>query len=108
MARLDPVIAERARRAVRSLAEEARVEAAFVFGSRVDGTPDQWSDIDIAAFVQGLEEWDIERRAQASARVQGIAGDDIELHLFPAVHFKSAPKASFAAYVQRMGVQIET
>jgi predicted nucleotidyltransferase len=106
VARLDPVIANRARRAIQVLAAEASVEAAYVFGSQVEASADDWSDIDIAAFVLGVEEWDIERRAIAAARTQRSAGDDIELHLFPAFMHTEAPPASFAAYVKRHGVRL--
>ena len=108
MARLDPVIAYRARKAISVLEDEAQVEAAYVFGSQVYGSADDWSDIDIAVFVVGVEKWDIERRAIAAARTQRIAGDDIEVHLFPAFLHTSAPSASFAAYVRRHGVRLTT
>jgi predicted nucleotidyltransferase len=56
-----------------------QVRAGYVFGSHVDGTPDAYSDIDLAVFVEGLEAWDIFQRADMTALVQGEVGDNIEL-----------------------------
>jgi len=107
MARLDPVIAAKALKAIGALGSEATVRGAYVFGSQVEDRADRWSDIDVAAFVDGVEHWDVERRAMASARAQRVAGDDVELHFFPAAHLEHPPLASFAAYVQKTGVILE-
>ena len=107
MARVNPVIEQRAARAVRALAPHMQVCAAYIFGSHVDGTPDTYSDIDLAVFVQGAETWDIFRRADITALVQREAGDDIELHYFPAQALQTPDSASFAAYVLRQGIPIK-
>jgi predicted nucleotidyltransferase len=107
MAALDTTVALRARRALSEVSSEAVVQAAYVFGSQVDGTADEWSDIDIAAFIDGLESWDIMRRARASARAQKAVGDDIEFHLFPSTALENPEPASFAAYILRVGVRLD-
>jgi predicted nucleotidyltransferase len=76
----NPVIEQRVVQALRVLGRHMTVCAGYVFGSHVDGTPDAYSDIDLAVFVEGLERWDIFQRADMTALVQGEVGDDIELH----------------------------
>ncbi|MDD5308668.1 MAG: nucleotidyltransferase domain-containing protein [Deltaproteobacteria bacterium] len=107
MGRVDTVTAARARRAIDVLSGEAVVRAAYIFGSQAEGTADEWSDIDLAAFVEGVESWDIERRALAAVRMQKIAGDDMELHLFPAASLSNPEPASFVAYILRCGARVE-
>lgn len=107
MAVFDAVIEQRVREAVSVLSEEADVRAVYVFGSQVEGTPRDFSDIDVAVFVNGLKDWDLRRRAQASARVQKEVGDDVELHFFFSETLANPPKASFALYILREGIPIE-
>jgi predicted nucleotidyltransferase len=106
MVDLDTVIIRRARDAVHVLMRLARVRAAYIFGSLTSGTADTFSDIDIAAFVEGLEQWDFRSRARAVANVQREAGDDVEIHFFRAEDLTDPPTASFASYVLRHGIQI--
>jgi len=106
MARLNPVIQRRAARAVRVLVPHVKIRAAYVFGSHVDGTPDAYSDIDLAVFVEDMEAWDLFRRAEMTARVQGEVGDDIELHYFAAQALASPDPASFVAHVVGHGLPI--
>jgi predicted nucleotidyltransferase len=54
-----------------------KVCAGYVFGSHIDGTPDAYSDIDLAVFVEGLEAWEMFRRADLTTLVQDEVGDDI-------------------------------
>jgi predicted nucleotidyltransferase len=84
MALSSPLIEQRAVQALRVLARHMKVRAGYVFGSHVDGTPDAYSDIDLAVFVEGLEAWDIFQRANMTALVQGEVGDNSELQYFPA------------------------
>ncbi|RLC46068.1 MAG: hypothetical protein DRH70_06275 [Candidatus Coatesbacteria bacterium] len=107
MAVIDDVILRRARAALSVIARQARVRAAFLFGSHVEGRADEFSDIDIAAFVEGAEQWNLTRRVRAAIEAQREIGDDIELHFFAAELLDNAPRASFAAYVQSHGVRIE-
>ncbi len=106
MAQLDSAIEERARAAVVSLSRFAKVTAAYLFGSQVEGRADQWSDIDLAVFVEGVEAWTLHDRARIAARVQKEAGDDIELHFFPAQALQHHHNASFAAWVLDHGVRL--
>ncbi len=107
MAVINSVIQRRAAQAVRVLAPHVKICAAYVFGSHVDGTPDAYSDIDLAVFVEDMEAWDIFRRADVTAHVQGKVGDDLELHYFAAQALVSPDPASFAAHVLSHGLPIK-
>ncbi len=107
MAVVDAVIQERARQAVSILSRDVHLVEAYLFGSHVEGSPDEWSDIDLAVFVAGVEEWGLFRRARMSARVHEEVGNDIELHYFPASVLPDPERASFASWVMRHGVPIE-
>lgn len=84
MAVLNAEIERRAVEATKALACRGTVIAAYVFGSHVTGRADEWSDIDVAAFMEGIESWDFWHRTQVMAQVQMEVGYDIEPHLFPA------------------------
>ena len=103
MAVVDAVIEEKARAALRVLARRARVRAAYLFGSRVEGTADPWSDIDVAAFIDGADRWDLRQRVNVRVETREQVGDDVELHIFPASSYDNPPRASFAQYVLKHG-----
>ncbi len=106
MAQLDIAVEQRARAAVAYLSRFTTVTAAYLFGSQVEGRADQWSDIDLGVFVEGLRAWDLHDRARIAAQVQKEAGDDIELHFFPAESLHRHHSASFAAWVLDHGVRL--
>jgi predicted nucleotidyltransferase len=103
----DAVIEERAKLAVRALSRAAKVRMAYLFGSHLEGTADQYSDIDLGVFVEGLENWDLPKMVQISAAVQKEVGDDVELHYFTARQFSNPQRGSFAAFVIRHGKPIK-
>jgi predicted nucleotidyltransferase len=103
---LAPDVTQKALVAVRTLGRFGVVRAAYVFGSHAEGSADQWSDIDVAAFMEGVESWDLRRHARAMSHAQKEAGIDVEAHLFPASALDDPEPASFAAYVQRHGVRV--
>lgn len=92
--------------ALRVLGRHVRIAGAFVFGSQVEGTSDEYSDIDLAVFVEGCEDWGIRRCAQTAALVQREAGDNIEIHFFSAKALTNSEPASFATYVKERGVKV--
>jgi len=57
--------------------------------------------------MEGVEQWDIPRRAQAMVLVQMEAGADFEVHLFPAAAAKAPPPGSFADFVLRHGAPLD-
>ena len=70
MALLDDRVKNKALAAAEILARLSPVRAAYVFGSHVEGRADQWSDIDMAAFMEGIDNWDLQKRARAMALVR--------------------------------------
>ncbi len=106
MSTLHPDVKRRALVAAEILARLGVVRAAYVFGSHVEGRADTWSDIDVAAFMEGVETWDIQKRAQAMALVMEEAGSDVEAHLLPASALDNPPSGGFAEYILRHGVPI--
>jgi predicted nucleotidyltransferase len=107
MAALDPVTKQRLDSALLAVAKRVPLAAAYFFGSRAEGRGDRWSDYDVAVFIGGTEGWDLTDLAQFAAAVQGEAGDDIELHAFPAAAWPTPHPASFAAYILQHGVPLE-
>ena len=103
---LDEKVGQRGRQVVSFVSKQAVVRAAFIFGSQAAGTADEDSDIDIALFIEGVEDWDIARRIRLIVDTQRELGDDLELHLFPANSFESPERASFAAYVKTRGISL--
>ena len=106
MAVVDAVIADRAVEAVRVIGRWGRVRAAYLFGSQAQGTADQWSDIDVAAFLEGIEDWDLQRRATAMALVMEEAGSNVEAHLLPVSALQKPEPGSFAEHILKHGVRI--
>jgi predicted nucleotidyltransferase len=106
MRTLDTAIESRALAAVEVLSGLGAVRAAYLFGSHVEGTPDRWSDIDVAVFMEGVENWDIHQRAEAMALVMEKVGSDVDAHLFPASSLDDPPRGSFAEYILRHGIRI--
>ncbi len=107
MAVLSAEIKRRAMAAADVLSRQGNIRAVYIFGSHIEGSPGRWSDIDVAVFIEGVETWDIRRRARAMAQVQREVGFDVEVHLFPASAHESPDPAGFAEYIQRHGVKIE-
>lgn len=106
MVTLDDRVRRRALAAAEALGRRGVVRAAYVFGSQVEGRADEWSDIDVAAFMEGIDSWDIWRRARIIAQVQKEVGFEIETHLFPARFLKDPQPGSFAEYVIEHGILI--
>ena len=109
MSRVDEVIEAKARKALQVVNRNVTVVAAYLFSSQVTGNADQWSDIDLAVFAEGVEAWDIRDRAKAAVRVQKEAGDELEVHFFPASALQGGNRdsAGFATWILTHGVEIQ-
>ncbi len=106
MAVLDADIERRAAIAADIANEMSPLRAAYVFGSYVEGHPHRWSDVDVALFLTGLEDWDTRQRARVLVRIQREAGMDIEAHLFPASSLDNPEPGSFVAHILATGVPV--
>lgn len=107
MAPLDEMTQNRMRIALRALSRRARPVAAYLFGSRAEGRADEWSDYDLAVFIEGAEHWDLPSLARFCAEIQKEAGDDIELHIFPASQAHNPEPASFAGFIVTHGARLQ-
>ncbi len=106
MAVIDVVVERRVKQALDALSRHARVKAAYLFGSQVEGNIDEFSDIDVAAFIETRDHWDFRKRAEIAVIIQKEVGDDIDIHFFPAEALTHAEPASFAAYILKHGVPV--
>ena len=106
MVTLDAQVRLRALTAATALGRQGRLRAAYVFGSHAEGRADEWSDIDVAAFMDEIDSWDVWQRAKVIARVQKEVGYDVEPHLLSASHLTSPQPGSFAEYVIEHGIPI--
>lgn len=106
MVALNAEVRRRALETATSLHRRGIVRATFVFGSHSEGRADEWSDIDVAVFMDDVESWDLWRRTRMMTEIQKEVGFDIELHLFPASSLAGAAPGSFAEYVIQHGVMI--
>jgi predicted nucleotidyltransferase len=104
MAVPDAGVNEKALTAIKTLSRLGTVRAAYLFGSRVNSRADEWSDIDIAVFMDGFETWDIQRATHAMVLVMEEAGDDVEVHFFPTSVLEHPGRGSFAEYVLQHGI----
>ena len=103
---LDTKVKEKTQTAIRTLSRLGTVSATYLFGSQVEGRADEWSDIDIGVFMDGVENWDMQRRVQVMVLVMEEAGSDVEVHLFPSSALENPGRGSFAEYILRHGVSI--
>jgi predicted nucleotidyltransferase len=102
----DTGIKEKALLAIHILSELSTVRAAYLFGSQVNGNADEWSDIDVAVFMDDIENWDLPHQVSAATRVMAEAGDDVEVHLFPASSLDNPDRGSFAEYIIKHGLKL--
>ena len=103
---LETEVKEKTLAAIRTLSRLGTVRNAYIFGSHVEGRADEWSDIDIAVFMDEVENWDLQRRVKAMVLVMEEAGSDVEVHLFPSSTLENPGRGSFAEYILRHGVSI--
>lgn len=106
MAVIDALVEQRARDAVNVLASRANLRAAYLFGSQVEGTAREESDIDVAAFLDDLPEWGIEERVMLAIELRRAFGEDMEFHFYRGELAENPEPASFAQYILRHGVCI--
>lgn len=108
MAALSIRVKKKAIESIRIIEQFLPVQKAYLFGSHVEGLPDQWSDIDIAIFSSQVQNWDLEKRVSLISRMQKAVGYDVEIHLFPADVLEQSEGGSFANYIISHGVQLDS
>jgi len=103
---LDNMTQKRLRDVLCSITKGVYPVAVYLFGSRAEGRADQWSDYDLAVFIEGAETWDVFDVVRFCGDIQKEAGDDIELHLFAAKQVEDPEPASFASYILTHGIRL--
>jgi len=91
---------------LRYLKKKLQISKAFLFGSYVEGKPDEWSDIDIAIFSPDVEDWSIEQKAELATSVKLNCHDHVEVHIFPEDALSRARPTNFYGYIIENGRKI--
>lgn len=95
-----------AERAVVLLQAHVPVTRAYLFGSYVEGTAREDSDIDIAAFSPAVDTMDLKARVHLAVEVEREIGDPVELHLFGKKDLDEARPSNFFGYLLKRGKPI--
>lgn len=96
-----------ASRAVSLLRERIPVTQAYLFGSQVEGVPDESSDIDIAAFSPAADAMDAATRVALIVDVERQVDASVELHLYGTRQFAEARPTNFFGYLLAHGRRID-
>lgn len=88
------------------LAERIDIAAAYVFGSYVDGTPDEYSDNDLAVFSVDVVRMSLQDRLGLFGEVQKSTGNRVELHLYPAAALANARPTNSYGYLIEHGRRV--
>lgn len=82
------------------------VTQAYLFGSQIEGVPDENSDIDIAAFSPAADAMDAATRVALVIDVERQIGASVELHLYGDSQFAEARPTNFFGYLLTHGKPI--
>ena len=95
-----------ASRTLSLLRERIPVTQAYLFGSQVEGIPDESSDIDIAAVSPAADAMDAAARVALVVEVERQVGASVELHLYGTSQFAEARPTNFFGYLLTHGKPI--
>ncbi len=95
-----------ASRTLSLLRERIPVTQAYLFGSQVEGIPDESSDIDIAAFSPAVDVMDTAARVALVVDVERQVGAPVELHLYGSLQYAEARPTNFFGYLLTHGKPI--
>lgn len=76
------------------------VTEAYLFGSQLEGVPDENSDIDIAAFSPAADAMDVATRVALVVDVERQVGASVELHPYGASQYADARPTNFFGYLR--------
>lgn len=101
---------EAVQEAISLLKERFTVEAVYLFGSQLTGKTDEWSDIDVAAFAQGVDELTLDKKVEAIVDVQmkmkSPLNFRVEIHLWDSSRLKEARPSNIYGHVIETGSRI--
>jgi len=90
-------------KALAFLRQRIRIEAAYLFGSRVAGNTHAYSDIDLAVFSPDVENMRFMERVRLGSELASQCQRDVELHLFSSRALANARPTNFAGYIVAHG-----
>ncbi len=88
------------------LRERIPITQAYLFGSHVEGVPDDNSDIDIAAFSPAADAMDTAAKVALVIDVERQIDASVELHLYGASQYAEARPTNFFGYLLTHGKPI--
>jgi predicted nucleotidyltransferase len=88
------------------LRQRIRIEAAYLFGSQLTGTPHEYSDIDLAVFSPDVDSMDFFQRIRVKSDLGLDCDSRLELHLFSSRALANARPTNFAGYVIAHGKRL--
>jgi predicted nucleotidyltransferase len=95
-----------AERALATLDREIPIAAAFLFGSYVEGSAHEGSDIDLAVFTPESSRLKIDEKSRLQLLLQHHCAPDLELHLYSAEALDRARRTNFYGYLLEHGQRL--
>lgn len=95
-----------AKRAVSLLRSHIPLTRAYLFGSYVEGTAREDSDIDVAVFSPAVDTMNFSERANLAIEVERQVDASVELHLFGAESLTEARPSNFYGFLLAHGKPI--
>ena len=90
-------------RALDLLSKQFPISAAILFGSYVEGSPHDGSDIDLAVFTPDESRLRLEEKARLQLEVQRTCAIELELHLYSDQALTRARPTNFYGYLLTHG-----
>ena len=90
-------------KALAFLQQRIRIEAAYLFGSQVEGTPHPDSDIDLAVFSPDVESMRFMERVRLGSELAMECHPDVELHLYSSDALANARPTNFVGHIIEHG-----
>ena len=86
--------------------QRIRVEAAYLFGSQLNGEADEDSDIDLAIFSPDVDGLNLVERVHLTSEIALGCSVDLELHLYSSRALANARPTNFAGYIIAHGKRL--
>jgi predicted nucleotidyltransferase len=96
------------RRFVPRLEPKVRVEKVVLFGSYVNGKPNEWSDVDIAVISNDFAKLNFWEQARFLAQRQAHEFSLLEVHPYTLKDYQCASHLTFLGEIKRTGKVIYT
>jgi predicted nucleotidyltransferase len=106
MVRSADEVMEIAKRTVGLIARRIPVLEAWLFGSYVEGEPDEYSDIDLAVFSPAVDHMGFMERVELEVAVEMEANAEVEVHLYPEAGLRNARPSNMFGHVRLTGRRV--